>query len=176
MINVKIALIVAVAAFAAGSLFAPPVQQAIAAVIATDVQCTGCVGTSDVAGNAITAAKIKDGEVKAAEIGTDAVTADEIKGVNKLLFGQCSTSDVVGQKALDGGFIVARCSISGADSDDSVIATLNGGSGNDFCFGVNRAYVESANVVAVYLTDHCETTDPITYGSNNPLSIMVYDK
>ncbi len=61
MISTKIASIIAIAAFAAGSLFSPPVQQAIAAVIATDVQCTGCVGTSDVAGNAITAAKIKDG-------------------------------------------------------------------------------------------------------------------
>jgi hypothetical protein len=32
------------------------------------------VGTSDIAGNAVTAAKIKDDEVKAAEIATDAVT------------------------------------------------------------------------------------------------------
>ena len=64
-------------------------QQAIAAVIATDVQCAGCVGTSDLAGNAVTAAKIKDNEVKAAEIATDAVGAAELQGVTKLLFGQC---------------------------------------------------------------------------------------
>ena len=52
----------AIATFAASSLSAPPVQQAIAAVIATDVQCTGYVGTSDLADNAITEAKMKDGE------------------------------------------------------------------------------------------------------------------
>ena len=54
MISLKVGIIMA-AMFAAGAFLAPPVQQAIAAVIATDVQCTGCVGTSDVAGNAITA-------------------------------------------------------------------------------------------------------------------------
>src|SRR5574338_587180 len=96
MISTKLASIIAIAAFAGGSLFAPPVQQAIAAVIATDVQCTGCVGSSDLAGNAVTAAKIKDGEVKAAEIAAnavgsseiaaDAVGANEIQGVTKLMF------------------------------------------------------------------------------------------
>ena len=59
MISVKYASIFVVAAFAAGSIFAPPVQQAIAAVIATDVQCTGCVGTTDLAGNGVTSAKSK---------------------------------------------------------------------------------------------------------------------
>src|ERR1044071_5116857 len=96
MISIKIVSIIAIGAFAAGSLFAPPVQQAIAAVIATDVQCTGCVGTSDVAGNAITATKIKDGEVKAAEIATDAVGGAELQGVTKLLFGVCGTSEFQG--------------------------------------------------------------------------------
>ena len=67
MISPKIFGIGIVAALVAGSFLAPPVQQAIAVVIATDVQCTGCVGTPDVAGNAITAVKIKDSEVKAAE-------------------------------------------------------------------------------------------------------------
>src|ERR1044071_1599412 len=92
MISLKMGLAMA-AMFAAGSFLAPPVQQAIAAVIATDVQCTGCVGTSDISGNAITAAKIKDGEVKAADIATDAVGAAEIQGVTKLLFGQCVPTD-----------------------------------------------------------------------------------
>src|SRR5919204_471918 len=93
MISIKVASIMAIAGFAAGSFFAPPVQQAIAAVIATDVQCTGCVGTPDLAGNAVTAAKVKDGEIKAAEIATDAVGAAELQGVTKLLFGQCVLSD-----------------------------------------------------------------------------------
>src|SRR4026209_2465491 len=78
MISVKIASIIAVAAFAVGGFILSPVPQAIAAVIATDVQCTGCVGTTDIAGNGVTAAKIKDGEVKTAEIGTGAVTNGKI--------------------------------------------------------------------------------------------------
>src|SRR6185503_15746864 len=126
--------IMAVAAFATGSLFAPPVQQAIAAVIATDVQCTGCVGTSDVAGNAITAAKLKDGEVKAAEIATDAVGADEIakdavgaseiKGVDKLIFADCAIPAVPGPfpSGYRHGFL---CPLAGIDPEDDVIVTDN---------------------------------------------------
>src|SRR5574338_302778 len=106
MTSVKIASILAVAAFAAGSFLASPVQQAIAAVIATDVQCTGCIGTSDVAGSTVTSAKIKDGEVKAADIATDAVGAAEIQGVTKLLFGQCApTSSEATTPVTAGGLI-----------------------------------------------------------------------
>jgi len=78
MISVNIASIVAAAAFAAGSLFAPPVQEAIAAIIATDVQCTGCVGTSDLSGNAVTSAKIAAGGVANSDIAANAVTGGKI--------------------------------------------------------------------------------------------------
>jgi hypothetical protein len=77
MISLKMGLVMA-AMFAAGSFLAPPVQQAIAAVIATDVQCTGCVGPSDLAGNSVTSAKIKDGEVKAADLGSNSVNSGKI--------------------------------------------------------------------------------------------------
>src|ERR1051325_7178516 len=124
MISVKIASIMAIAAFVAGSLFAPPVQQAIAAVIATDVQCTGCVGTSDVAGSAITAAKIKDGEVKAAEIATDAVGAAEIQGVTKLMFGRCVLTSAESSISIDPGtFLGINCTISGVALGDTAVAT-----------------------------------------------------
>ena len=181
--------------FCSWVFFAPPVQQAIAAVIATDVQCTACVGTSDLAGSAVTTAKIKDGEVKtedialsaigsarikdndvkAQDIAPDAVGASELQGVSKLIFAQCGTSSIVGQKALEGGLIIARCTVNGADTDDSVLASMGGGF-TDFCFDTGRAYVESSNTVAVWLRDHCETPDPITYNTNNPLAIIVYDK
>ena len=50
---------IAIAAFVAGaSIFASPVPQAIAAVIATDVQCTGCVGANDIATSAVTTTKL----------------------------------------------------------------------------------------------------------------------
>src|ERR1051325_4266478 len=123
MISLKMGLAMA-AMFAAGSFLAPPVQQAIAAVIATDVQCTGCVGTSDVAGNAITAAKIKDGEVKAAEIATDAVGAAEPQGVTKLLFGQCVLTSAESSISIDPGtFLGINCTISGVALGDTAVAT-----------------------------------------------------
>src|SRR5215510_14055412 len=95
-----------IAAFVAGaSIFASPVPQAIAAVIATDVQCTGCVGASDIASSAVTTTKlasnsvnggkISDGTISAADLGADSVGASELKGVSKLIFAQCSTPDIV---------------------------------------------------------------------------------
>lgn len=79
MISVRIATIIAIAAFAIGAFVMSPVPQAIAAVIATDVQCTGCVGTADLAGNAVTSVKIKDGEVKTDDIAAGAVGSLRIK-------------------------------------------------------------------------------------------------
>lgn len=73
MISVRIATIIALGAFAAGGFVMSPVPQAIAAVIATDVQCTGCVGTADLGGNAVTSAKLKDGEVKTEDIAASAI-------------------------------------------------------------------------------------------------------
>jgi hypothetical protein len=184
MINAKM-LGMLVAAFVAGSFVASPELRAYAAntVFSTDI-VDGQVMTSDLANNAVTAAKIKDNEVKAAEIATNAVGASEIAAdsvsgselsmVTKLLFGQCSPYGADGLPALGGGYIVARCNISGADTDDSVIANLNGQ--NSFCFDAGRAYVESSNVVAVWIRDECETNDPITYGGGNSLSVIVYDK
>src|ERR1051325_12098924 len=99
MISTKMASIIAIATFAAGSLFAPPVQQAIAAVIATDVQCTGCVGNGDIASSAVTTTKlasnsvnggkITDGTISAADLGPDSVGASELKGLSKFVFSKC---------------------------------------------------------------------------------------
>ena len=60
-----------------------PEQLAEATTAATDLVCSGCVGTSDIADNAVTSGKIANGQVKAADIATDAVTAAEI-GANQV--------------------------------------------------------------------------------------------
>jgi hypothetical protein len=172
MISVKIASIIAIAAFATGSFFAPPVQQAIAAVIATDVQCTGCVGTADLAGNAITAAKVKDGEIKAAEIATDAVGAAELAGLTKFIFGQCNPSSIVGIIFSADASATAPCNISGVDTDDSIIVTLDGNA--NFCFGADSAHIATNNVVSVLIRNHCPATQ--TFQSGSSIGIMVYDK
>jgi|GEM_PF-807333 len=183
MISTRIAIVIAVGAFAAGSFFAPPVQQAIAAVIATDVQCTGCVGTTDIAGNGVTAAKIKDGEVKTAEIGTGAVTngkiannsvgtlkiidesvaavdigpdavgASEIMGVSKLLFVGCKLTDNTSRGTNQGNN--AYCSAPGAYYDDRVIVTNNG----NFCY-VMEAIATQDNVT-VHYTNICSSLSPL---------------
>lgn len=79
MISIKYTLIIAVGAFVAGSFFASPLPEAIAVIIATDVQCTGCVGTSDLATNGVTSLKIKDGEVKTDDIALSAIGSTRIK-------------------------------------------------------------------------------------------------
>lgn len=170
MISVKYAVIIAVGAFAAGSFFASPVQEAIAAVIATDVQCTGCVGTADLAGNAVTAAKIKDSEVKAPEIATDAVGGAELQGVTKLLFGQCVLSSAENTLNIAAGaFLTKSCNISGVDSDDSAIALIN--AGND-CFEAQSTDL-FANQVLVDLRNDCPTTQQMVTGK---IAVIVYDK
>src|SRR5574338_1164524 len=113
MISTKLASIIAIAAFAGGSLFAPPVQQAIAAVIATDVQCTGCVGSSDLAGNAVTSAKIKDGQVKASDLAGNAVTSAKITD-GTIEYGDVSRSLIAVEHRDD-----CNCGGTGWDPDGS---------------------------------------------------------
>ena len=170
MVTVKYASIIAVAAFAAGSFFASPLPQAIAAVIATDVQCMGCVGTSDVAGNAVTAAKIKDNEVKAAEIATDSVGAAELAGVTKLIFGKCTISATVGNTAVAAGrSIFAYCNIPGVFYPDRAVAMYNGA--ND-CWVARSASV-GTDTVRILLVNECSFT---SYTGQEQIGIIVYDK
>jgi hypothetical protein len=111
MISPKIFGIGIVAAFVAGTFLAPPVQQAIAAVIATDVQCTGCVGTADIGGNAITAAKIKDSEVKTADIAGGAVNSAKIAD-GTVSYGDVSRSLIAAEHRDD-----CNCGGTGWDPD-----------------------------------------------------------
>ena len=73
MVSAKM-LGVVLAAFAAGAFLASPELGAYASTIANDVICTGCVGTSDLATNAVTSVKIKNGEVNTDDIAGSAVT------------------------------------------------------------------------------------------------------
>ena len=174
MVSVKYATIIAVAAFVAGSFFAPPVQQAIAAVVATDVQCAGCVGTSDLAGNAVTATKVKDGEIKAAEIATDAVGAAELQGVTKLLFGKCVVNSSLGTSDVAAGSgISIPCAITGVDLDDRAIAQKNSGNG---CFTERDAnpFTGTKTGIFVDFVNECTTTQQ--FGTGSQISVIVFDK
>ena len=177
MINAKMVGMLALA-FVAGSFFASPELRAYASTIANDVICSGCVGTSDVAGNAITAAKIKDGEVKAPEIAANAVGASELaadsvggselQGVAKLLFGECFFNNAIGIGS--GAVITFTCAINGVDGDDFAVATLRVGNG---CFEVSKATPFDGGSVLVSLRNECPTTQVTGAGT---IAVIVYDK
>jgi len=192
MISAKMLGMLAVA-FVAGAFFASPVPQAIAAVIATDVQCAGCVGTADLAGNAVTSTKIKDGEVKtediaAGAIGTvrlkdndvkaqdlapDSVGASELQGVTKLIFAQCtiSSSNPLPAGGISAGWV---CAALGALENDSAVGTVDGGDSR--CFEVTRVqpgYLGSTDSVIIDIHNVCST--PQTPGTLN-IGVIVFHK
>lgn len=74
VISVKYTAIIAVAALVSGSFLASPELRAYASTVANNVICSGCVGTSDLAGNAVTSLKIMNGEVNTDDIAGSAVT------------------------------------------------------------------------------------------------------
>ena len=193
MISLKMALVSAVA-FAGGAFFVSPVPQAIAAIIATDVQCTGCVGTPDLAGNAVTAAKIKDGEVKSADIGFAAVTNDdialdtidsfmiknnallavdlapdsvgasELQGVSKLIFAKCIPFYNIKPGEIQG----RDCSVPGVAAGDFVVVTANS--------GITCLIPTLAHSFAGGITVNVKNTCNLIYNGGQNMSVIVFQK
>lgn len=162
---------IVVAAFIAGAFIASPELRAYAAntVFSTDI-VDGEVKSADLANNAVTAAKVKDGEIKAAEIAADSVGGSELQGVTKLLFGQCVlTSDEFSTLVAAGELLAVDCTISGVESDDSAVATMNGGL---YCFEIQRAFSQSGHV-KVILRNDCAFTTAVT---NGKIGVIVFDK
>lgn len=81
------ALVVSVGYITALAVLAPE-QLAEATTAATDLVCSGCVGTTDIANNAVTSGKIGNGQVHNADIGGNAVTN------SKIADGQVFSSDI----------------------------------------------------------------------------------
>ncbi|HKX82412.1 MAG TPA: hypothetical protein VJL54_09175 [Nitrososphaera sp.] len=170
MINGKMAGML-VAAFVGGCFLASPELRAYASTIANDVICTGCVGTSDLAGNAVTAGKIKDNEVKAAEIATDAVGAAELQGVTKLMFAQCILNNAEQNMLLgEGAGFAKSCQVNGVDGDDTAVATVTAGGS---CIGVTRADALT-NSVSVFIRNMCISDTIPEPGA--AIAIIVFDK
>src|ERR671918_1113073 len=72
------AVVISVGYIMALAILAPQ-QLAEATAAATDLVCSGCVGTSDIADNAVTSSKIGSGQVGNTDIATDAITTTRIK-------------------------------------------------------------------------------------------------
>jgi hypothetical protein len=149
-------------AFVAGSFIASPELRAFAA---------NTVNSSDIINETIQSVDIKNGEVKASDIATDAVGAAELQGVTKLLFGQCSTSSAAGTGQGPGASAIVSCRIAGADTDDSVMATLNY---SGLCYGVEQAFVRSADTVWVQVKNDCSSSQ--TWPASARMAVIVYDK
>jgi hypothetical protein len=170
------------AAFVAGSFVASPELRAYAAatvgsaeIIDGSIQSldigNGQVKTADLAGSAVNSGKIQDGSVGATDIGTDAVGAAELQGVTKLLFGQCESDSTEGNANIPSGvWGGVSCTISGVDSDDSAIATMNLGNA---CFAVVKAETNT-DVVSVVTKNECSYTT--TLGTGAEFGILVFDK
>jgi hypothetical protein len=77
LLALVVAVVISVGYILALAILAPE-QLAEATAAATDLVCDKCVGTTDIADNAVTTGKIANGQVKAPDIATDAVTAAEI--------------------------------------------------------------------------------------------------
>lgn len=172
MISAKIASIIAVATFVAGSFITSPELRAFAA---------NTVGSSDIIDESIQSVDIKNGQVKASDIATDAVGSSEIAantvggselaGVTKLLFGQCTlTNEEATSGVAIGAFITVDCTISGVDSDDSVSATLND---MQSCFELLHADAKSG-FARVYILNDCDSI--FAPGAGSSIAVIVFDR
>jgi hypothetical protein len=81
------AVVISVGYITALAILAPQ-QLAEATAAATDLVCSGCVGTTDIADSAVTSAKIGSGQVGNSDIANDAV------GSAKIAAGQVGNSDL----------------------------------------------------------------------------------
>lgn len=125
------------------------------------------VGPADIGFNSVGSLQIFDGEVNSAEIATDAVGADEIAGVTKLLFNECS--GLRNTNVSPGNPAYFECFIAGSSVGDNVIATRNSGNG---CFVVDGTRVVATNIVGTTVRNVCDfDTPPGTF----KYSIIVYD-
>ena len=118
-------------AFTYGAFISSPELRAYAAntIFSTDIVdgevktvdlASSSVTKAKLAGNSVDSGKIVDQSIGANDIGPDSVGASELKGVSKIIFAECSVASSIN---LGGGnFYIQPCIVSGADTDDQVIA------------------------------------------------------
>lgn len=130
------------------------------AVIVSNGYLIRQIGSNDLADNSVTtnqfSSKLADGAVTTNKIASDAVTADKISGISKLIFATCSIDfpPIPAQKTLAGA-----CAVPGASeaSGDRVIVTDNGPDFNVYVTGARVVGVDNVNIVL--RNDGSTTTD-----------------
>jgi hypothetical protein len=130
------------------------------------------VTSSEILDGTIQSVDIGNGQVKAADIGADAVGGSELIGVTKLLFGQCVLTNTEATTVVPtNSRLSIECTINGVDDNDSVIATLSNPA--VLCFSVVGA-ITDPNEVNVTLWNHC--LGPASIGVGSTIGIIVLDK
>jgi hypothetical protein len=121
-------LVAAVAVLSVGYIMAlailAPQQLAEATAAASDLICSGCVGTTDIADSAVTSAKIGSGQVANSDLATSAVTSAKI-GSGQVANSDLATSavtssrisDTIGVQSVD----IVNGQVSSADIADHTI-------------------------------------------------------
>jgi hypothetical protein len=98
--RIVLVLVAAVAVVSSGYILALAVlaqeQLAEATTAATDLVCSGCVGTTDIADSAVTSPKIGSGQVANSDLATDAITSSKIKA------GEVKNSDLASSAVTTG--------------------------------------------------------------------------
>ena len=164
LLSQKLALLVIGLAAGSGILI-PASYGSFHPVTSSEIQ-DGTIQTVDLAGNAVTSAKIRDATITDHDLAADSVGANELKGVTKLLFAQCTSNSatVAGRTP---GYVF--CSVPGADADDSAMVTL--ATGNN-CFLLSRALAQP-NSVQIEIFNECGNTQTFSSGL---ISVIVFDK
>ena len=161
MVNVKIAaLVAAIAGLVAGVFISSPDIRAYAAAT---------IGSADIIDESIRSVDIKNGEVKASDLGANSVTdselaansvgASELKGVTRLIFGNCSINAF--NSVPPGNAVLQNCGITGVVDGDNVVATKNAGNG---CFKIVTAQANAANNVFIIWRNDCGTSQTLGTG------------
>jgi hypothetical protein len=145
-----------------------------AADIATDAVgaaeiAANAVGAAEIATNAVGAAEIASFAVGAEEIGADSVGASELVGVTELDFEKCVFP---AGETLNGpgGLKVLICNVPSADTDDTLVGTLNG---LDSCTHLSSLRVPSDGQVYVSIFNSCAF--PAQLGGKS-VGLIVFDK
>jgi hypothetical protein len=95
-----------------------PQQLAEATAAASDLVCSGCVGTSDIADSAVTSSKIGSGQVANSDIASNAV------GSAKIGSGQVANSDL-GSSAVTGSKISDTAGVQSVDIVNGQVGSVD---------------------------------------------------
>lgn len=137
---------------------------------ATDVRCTQCINTSDVAANAITTAKIKNGTIKAADIANNAITSEAIRG-GAIKTTNIAGSAIISEKIKDGEVKtddISTDAITSAKIKDGQVKTADISAS-----AITSAKIKNGQVKTADLALNAVTLDNLSVSLRNTINDLV---